>query len=274
MRKDFMKAEHFFKRDLPKLQWTVGSLIEQGTFVLLGGEPKTSKTWAALDICLSVASGMNAFGDSEFHTEPRPVFMFLLEDGEYNVMARLQALAKGKGISDKQIYHMPMYLRCRKPLCIDEEVNSIVNMIDDFMREHELMEIRKGLILIDPLRNAHHKEENDSGQMRQVMEACLYIRDRTGYSILVNHHFKKMTAAQQETPGNAMRGSSSIYGSVDGIIGMRRIESEEKNTWRNNVSTQVKAGPQAAPFGLELVVEDGDHGRAKEATWKVGGLYG
>ena len=230
----FTKAEDFFGRAIPKLDWTVRNLVEQGTFVVLGGEPKTSKTWATLEIALSVATGRPAFNEPAFECEaPRPVFLFLLEDGEYNVQARMEALASSKGVTEKQLKRMPLHVRCRRPICLDEDADHIIDHINDFMKEHELLQMRKGLIMIDPLRNAHHREENDSGEMRQVMDACLRIRDRTGYSLLINHHFKKIPKNQEESPGNAMRGSSSIYGSVDGIIGMRRIDSDEKNTWKN-----------------------------------------
>ena len=95
----FMKADEFFGRLLPKIDWTVEGLVEQGTFVVLGGEPKTSKTWAILEIAISVATGRPAFNDPTFKcSEPRPVFLFLLEDGEFNVQARMEALAGSKGL--------------------------------------------------------------------------------------------------------------------------------------------------------------------------------
>ena len=110
--------------------------------------------------------------------------------------------------------------------------------------------------------------------MKTVLENCLRITTETGYSLIVNHHFKKMKKGDEESPGNAIRGSSSIYGAVDGIIGMRKVETDCSNTWRNNLYTQVKAGPQASPFGLELHVEDDPAtGRAIRATWVCTGLF-
>ena len=273
----FERAADFFSKPLPKLDWTVANLIEQSTFVVLGGEPKTSKTWAALEIALSVASGAPCFNQAEFHCnrKPKPVFLFLLEDGKHNVHARMMALAKAKHLTKEHLKAMPLYIRCRKPIDLDLDADDIIAAIKAEMMPMPTYDntMEPGLILIDPLRNAHTREENDSGEMRKVMDACLRIRDETGFSLVVNHHFKKMKKGDEDSPGNAMRGSSSIYGAVDGIIGMRRIECDNKNTWRNNVHCQVKAGPQAAPFGLELKVEDGKSGRANWAGWDVGGTY-
>jgi len=273
MKDEMESAREFFSRPPEKLEWSVRNLIEQGTFVVLGGEPKTSKTWAALEICLSVASGTDCFNNFEFTTfrKQKPVFMFLLEDNANNVKARLAALATDKGIAPDDLKDLPLWLRCRKPLCLTEQAEEIIEAV----RWHQTSPQREGLILIDPLRNAHREDENDSTKMKAVLEACLHIRDRTGYTLLVNHHFKKMKKNEEESPGNAMRGTSSLYGAVDGIIGMRKIENDTRNEWSNNVACQVKAGPQSEPFGLRLRVKDGsDTGRAIHADWEVSGIFG
>ena len=272
---EFVRAGEYFSRPMPKINWTVQSLVEQGTFVILGGEPKTSKTWAGLEIALSVATGTCCFRNPHFKTLPetRPVFMFLLEDNQWNVAARMKALARSKGISDEQSEKMPLFLRCRKPVDIVEEADDIIRMVRTWQVDHN--SYFPGLIMIDPLRNAHTNDENDSGSMKTVMENCIKITNALGYSVIVNHHFKKMKKGDEESPGNAMRGSSSMYGAVDGLIGMKKIETDNNNTWRNNVFTQVKAGPQARPFGLELHVEDDpDTGRATLADWVVTELFG
>ena len=271
---DFTKAGDYWGVQMPRIDWTVKSLVEQGTFVILGGEPKTSKTWAGIEIALSVSTGRSCFSNTHFSTlqSGRPVFMFLLEDNHWNVVARMKALAEAKGIDSRRMEHAPLYLRCRKPIDIVDEVADIIYMIKRYKDENP--EEREGLIIIDPLRNAHVEDENDSGSVKTVLENCLHITNETGYSLIVNHHFKKMKKGDEESPGNAIRGSSSIYGAVDGIVGMRKVETDCTNTWRNNVYTQVKAGPQASPFGLELHVDDDPAtGRAIRATWVCTGLF-
>lgn len=271
MRDKMVRASEFFSRPPRKIEWTVRNLIEQGTFVVLGGEPKTSKTWAGLEIALSVASGTDVFNHYEFTTfrKPRCVFMFLLEDNEDNVQARMTALAAAKGLSVEDLTGLPLYLLCREPLDIEEQATEIIRIV-----QHYHDDPLGGLIIIDPLRNAHSADENDSTSMKRVLSECLRIRNETGFSIIINHHFKKMAAKDQESPGNAMRGTSSLYGAVDGIIGMRKIQSKERNVWYNNVLCQVKAGPQAEPFGLTLKVKDGkESGRAVYADWVVEGMF-
>jgi len=281
MKNKIIKADEFFSRPPRKIEWTIRNLVEQGTFVVLGGEPKTSKTWAGLEIALSVASGSDAFNHDEFTTfgQQRPVFMFLLEDNEDNVQARMTALAAAKGMSVQHLTTLPLFILCREPLDIIDQANEIIRIVKELGVHDEvtpgLLRERRGLIIIDPLRNAHSEDENDSTSMKKVLSECLRIRNATGYSLMINHHFKKMKKADEDSPGNAMRGTSSLYGAVDGIIGMRKIESMERNTWNNNVICQVKAGPQAEPFGLTLRVKDGkESGRAVYADWEVEGIFG
>ena len=263
-------ANEFFSIPPKKLEWTVRGLIEQATFVVLGGEPKTSKTWAVLEIALSVASGTDCFNSHEFTTykEPRPVYLFLLEDGIFNVQARLIALAAAKGISVEDLKSLPLHIRCREPLDLLVDYQSIIDTVNDLTLDSPPH--RGGLVVIDPLRNAHSEDENDSSSMKKVMERCIAIRNQTSCSVVINHHFKKMKKSDEESVGHSMRGSSSLYGAVDGIIGMRKIECSERNTWQNNVLCQVKAGPQAEPFGLTLTVKDGTtSGRAVYADWQI-----
>ena len=270
-------AKEFFSEPPKKLEWTVRNLVEQGTFVVLGGEPKTSKTWAVLEMALSVASGTDCFNSFEFTTfhERRPVYLFLLEDNFYNVQARLVALGAAKGLSVDDLKELPLFIRCRKPLNLLEDSGQIIDTVSALQIGDEENGLRDGLIIIDPLRNAHNQDENDSGSMKLVMERCISIRDRTKCSLIINHHFKKMKKSDEETPGNAMRGSSTLYGAVDGIIGMRKIECNERNVWENNVHCQVKAGPQASPFGLTLRVKDGaESGRSVYADWEVSETFG
>lgn len=261
-----LNASEFFSIPPKKLEWTVRGLIEQSTFVVLGGEPKTSKTWAVLEIALSVASGTDCFNSHEFtcYHERRPVYLFLLEDGIFNVQARLTALGAAKGLSVEDLKDLPLYIRCREPLDLLQDSDSIIRTVLDLDQE------RAGLIIIDPLRNAHAEDENDSSSMKQVMERCIAIRNKTFCSVVINHHFKKMKKSDEESVGHSMRGSSSLYGAVDGIIGMRKIECNERNIWQNNVICQVKAGPQAEPFSLTLRVKDGaESGRSVYADWEI-----
>lgn len=268
---EFIPAKKFFSEPPPPLRWTVHHLIEEGTFVILGGEPKTSKTWAMLEIGLAVSSGTKAFGEDGFKTEePKPVFMFFLEDGRFNIQARLRALGAPRGMNRGDLMELPIYIRCREPLDIESEADEIIDAVKGVIKG---IDDRKGLIIIDPLRNAHTREENDSSAMRKVMDAVIKIRDSTGYSVLLSHHSRKSAKGQEDAPGHALRGSSQVWGAIDGLIGMRKVDSDAPNVWRTNINTQVKAGPQAAPFGLTLEVFDGFDGRAENTQWEVGGTH-
>ena len=68
---------------------------------VIGGAPKVGKTWLALDIAVSVATGTPALGCFPV-SKPGPVLLHGAEDAPADLRARLAAIAaaRGLGLSD------------------------------------------------------------------------------------------------------------------------------------------------------------------------------
>lgn len=101
------------------------------------------------------------------------------------------------------------------------------------------------LVIVDPLRNIHTLEENDSGQMMIVANIFQKICKETGTSILISHHSSK--ASLWNNYGNSQasaRGSSAIIDAArlgltlsppfEKELKSRGI-SEDKRSWFVNV---------------------------------------
>lgn len=56
-----VSAAELQRMDIPPLQWVVERILPQGLTILCGA-PKVGKSWAALDLCLSVALGRPFLG--------------------------------------------------------------------------------------------------------------------------------------------------------------------------------------------------------------------
>lgn len=258
----------FFRERPPPIEWLIEGLLEKKNVVMLAGAPKTAKSWLALEIGLSVASGTPLFGDPLLMGTGRPgkVLFCFLEDGAHNIHARSTALAKGKGL--REIEKLGLFFRFGGGLNMGARAQAI-----------QLGEaIKQGipdldLLVFDPFRNLHYGDENDSSIIIQIMDNLRYLRDNTGASILVTHHTRKPSGADKNNPGFAIRGSGAIFGSVDGLISMVAIEGldQDEDTITNNVFTRVKAGKEARPFSVTLSIKDGYNGRAEKATWNVAG---
>ncbi len=70
------------------ISWLVEGLWEEEGVGILGGAPKSCKSWLALDVAFSVATGTPALGKYEVKT-PGPVLIFAAEDQPQRVRSRL-----------------------------------------------------------------------------------------------------------------------------------------------------------------------------------------
>jgi RecA-family ATPase len=265
----FITSDKMFSTMPGPVEWSVSQLVADGSFVVLGGEPKTTKSWAGLEVALSVASGTPCFGSEVFSTngKQRSVACVMLEDGAPNINARVRAMATSKGIKEQELRGLPLFFNFSGGIDLFDD-DSVAKFMSD------LGGIDKpAVIIIDPMRNAHTGEENDSGQMIAVANNVRRIRDKTGSTVVLIHHLRKPSSSDVGSPGHALRGSGALYGAVDGLIAMfNRTATVKTPGWTNDVYVRVKAAREADPFRLNLQVKDGPDGRAKLARWSVSSI--
>jgi len=82
--------------------WLVEGLWPADAYGVLAAEDKAGKTWAALDLALSVAAGHPWFGHYPCPT-PGRVLVFLGEGGERSIVRRLRAIAAHKQVDLDQV---------------------------------------------------------------------------------------------------------------------------------------------------------------------------
>lgn len=70
---------------LPQIKWIVPDLLPAG-LTILAGSPKSGKSWLALDLALSVASGAEVLDQV---TRAGSVIYYALEDSPSRVQARI-----------------------------------------------------------------------------------------------------------------------------------------------------------------------------------------
>lgn len=87
---------------------------------------------------------------------------------------------------------------------------------------HYLEEHRPKLVILDPLRNFHSLDENDSGQMVELLAPLRKWAVEHDSSLLVVHHTRKAAEQGQVMTANDMRGSSALFGLADGIVVLTR----------------------------------------------------
>lgn len=257
----FEDATALLARELPPTPWLLTGLLTERAVAAIAGEPKTTKTWTALEIAIAIANGIAAFG--EFGVpKARTVAMFLVEDDERSARNRLRALAAGHGLVPAAAVER-IKLKCRQTRDLSE-VEDLAEIVAACLEVPDL-----GCLILDPFRDLHTADENDSTAMAVIMHRLRALRDILGCTVLFVHHsIKSGVGTNGRRQGQKMRGSGAIHGAVDGGIYLYDLDTDGQKYWTNKVNVEVKAARGAGNFTLRLDVRDDANGEAEHAAWK------
>jgi len=248
--------------DLREPTWLVDGLLADDSVTVISGEPKSTKTWAALEILLAVATATPAFARFKPGPVPHCVVAFLFEESLTAARRRLRALISTPGLRDRSAFRN-VYLNCRGRMDLLKagEIEGVIQTL-------QALPQRPAVVLFDPLVNlASTQSENDAREMTAVMDALRRIRDEVGCAVLVVHHAGKGGRDNSgRRGGQKMRGSSAVHGALDCGIHLSNVTGD-KGRLECRVETEARDGQSAGKFGLVLDVIDGEDRRAIAATW-------
>ena len=191
-----------------------------------------------LDIALSVATGTACLGKYAV-PESGPVLVYLAEDALPAVRERIEGMARHRGLEFSQV---EIHVITAPVLRLDRD--------PDRARLWETTRgLRPKLLLLDPLVRLHGIDENNAGEVAQLLAYFRWLQRQLDLSVLLVHHTRK-SAAGGVAAGQALRGSSDIHAFGDSNLYLRR--SREHLI----LSSEHRAAPAAASVCLELVVTD------------------
>lgn len=222
---------------LPRLpaaqQWLLEGLWAHQAVGIIGGEPKSYKSFVALSMAVAVASGRDCLG--RYRVEhPGPVLLFAAEDALHIVRARLEALCAGQGLD---LARLDIWV-------ITAPVIRLDHRLDQQRLEQTVGDIRPRLLVLDPFVRLHRVDENLSAAVAPLL-ACLRQLQRT-YEVAVAlvHHARKGGMGMRA--GQALRGSSELHAWGDSNIYIQRYKS------RLALSTEHRALPSQDPVTIAL----------------------
>jgi hypothetical protein len=163
----------------PPVGWLVEPVWPADAYGVLAAEQKAGKTWAGLDLIVSVASGTAWMG--EFPARRGGVLGFLGEGGERKMHRRLAAVCRPRGLD---LRGLPIRLCFRVPVLTDDDHLAAV--------EAELRAHRPSLVYLDPLylaaRGARGSQLYEMGEhLQRIQLAC----QEHGAALLIVHHWNK-----------------------------------------------------------------------------------
>ena len=224
----------------PRRAWLVEPLWPRAGVGIIGGAPKCCKSWLALDLALSVASGTPCLGRFAV-AEAGDVLLYMAEDSGAVVRLRLAGLCRHRGLD---LAELPIHVITAQVLRLDLEVDQL--RLAETVRRHA-----PRLLLLDPFVRLHRIDENNSGDVSALLAYLRALQREHDVAIVVVHHARK-NSAPGSAPGQGLRGSGDFHAWGDSNLYLRRAHGDLV------LSIEHRAASAPAPFTLALAGDDGD----------------
>jgi len=220
--------------------WLVEGLWAEEGVGIVGGAPKTCKSWLALDLALSVASGTPALG---IYPVPRsgPVLVFAAEDPPTTVRSRLEGLTVRRGLPLERV---PLHVILSPSLRLDTPR-------DQARLSEAVARFRPRLLVLDPFVRLHRIDENSALEVSGVLAYLRELQRKQHVAVLVVHHARKAGAGAEQA-GVSLRGSGDFHAWGDSNLYMRRR--------RGALELAIEHRSAASPEPVQLALENGDGG--------------
>lgn len=220
-------------------RWMIEGLWGRSAVGLIGGAPKSLKSWLALDMALSVATGTPALGAYAVK-EQGPALVYLAEDALEVIRERIDGMARHRGVLFETI-NLHVITAPRLRLDSTRDRSRLIGTVS---------RLRPRLLLLDPLVRLHSLDENDA---RAIAELLAYIRElerRFELAVILVHHTRKNASGPQA--GQNLRGSSDLHAFGDSNLYLRRTRE------RLLLVMEHRSAAPPDPVYLELVTKDAD----------------
>jgi len=181
---------------MPPPEWLVTDYFVTGSLAVMFGKPGAGKTFVALDVAASVASGRDWLG----RIVKQANVLYIAGEGTSGFWPRTRAWKAAHGLVS------PL-----DGLWVHPGPVPFLNVayVDALARVAVELDCR--LVIVDTLnRMTAGANENDSATMGSFVSACAAIQQAAGATVLVVHHDSRA--------GGAPRGHSSLDGAADTIV--------------------------------------------------------
>lgn len=214
--------------------WLIGDLWGREAVGFVGGTPKSCKTWLALELAISVASGRPCLGRFAV-AEPGPVLLYAAEDAAHDIRHRVEGIARARNIDFER-------------LAVGLIVEPVLRLD---LHEHQqrladtVAKVRPRLLILDPLVRLHRGDENSASDVSGLLGFLRLLQREHHVAIVLVHHVRKASATQ---PGQALRGSGDLHAWSDSNLYLLHR--------RDRLELHVEHRSQPAPDPLVVRLHD------------------
>jgi hypothetical protein len=232
-----VRASEIPERDPDEPAWLIENLWSAGAVGVIGGCPKIGKSWLALEMAVSVASGRPCLGH---YAVPKPgtALVFGAEDAPVSLRERVEHLARARG-TDFAALEVQVIL---------EPSLRLNRLVDRRRLQATLAHYRPKLLVLDPyVRLQSGVDENDATQVSAILGVLRELSRAFEVAIALVHHTRKGGA---EDPGLSLRGSGDFWAWGDSNLYLRRQ--------RDRIALAIEHRSAAAPPPVTLLLTDED----------------
>lgn len=223
----------------PEIDWLIKDIWTAGGRGFIAGNPKIGKTWLALEMLMSVATGQKCLG--KFDVKQAPVLLVEEEGSLLGLARRVHGLARARGFKDSELskfFHIT-----RQFVRIPEDMTEIFSFA-----------FAEGvkLIVFDSLRRFHSGNENSSEEMQRVLDSFGKLSSMADTAVVLIHHLSKGSRDLENRPVfERLRGTGDFWAWCDCLIGMEG-EEEGENA---EVVLQFRDAETPSPFTLRRHID-------------------
>lgn len=214
--------------------WLIERLWTHQAVGIIGGSPKSGKTWLALEMAVSVASGSPCL-DTFPVFSPGPVLLYAAEDSATALRARVETLAQVHRVNFERL---EVHIITVDSLRLDRPDHQ------DRL-EATLNVYRPVLLVLDPLVRVHAIDENVAGQVAALLGYLRSLQRATGAAIALVHHVRK-NVSPAGAAGYSLRGSGDLYAWLDSFLYLRMHRDQR------TLSAEHRSAPAFGPVTLDL----------------------
>lgn len=221
----------------PSRRWLVDGLWSQGAVGIIGGAPKSAKSWMALDMAISVASDTPCLDVFDV-LEPGRALLFMAEDADAAVRARVAGICRHRGLD---IRDLDLHIITASSLRLDLER-------DRTCLSKVVADLAPRLLLLDPFVRLHRGDENDAGHVSGLLAYLRQLQRQHDLAVVVVHHTRKNAGGA--ALGQTLRGSGDFHAWVDSSLYLRRM--------RDSITLSIEHRSAPALDPLHLTLAGGD----------------
>lgn len=217
--------DELVSKPIPRPQWLIKDIWTKGGCGFISGAPKSYKSWMAIDMAVSVATGKPFLNQDQFKVNtPGKVLYLQEEDDLLLVMERMQTITEGKSpehywggqvkyrndtlIWEGPVAPMPIGMHVQTGFIASDE--GWQSWLDEVIEENDF-----ALVIIDTLGTTAGDIDTDSSgeMMNRLLKPLKVLAQKHRTSICIVHHNKKSAGVGRA--GNDMLGSVALHAWVD-----------------------------------------------------------